>query len=195
MREKSLEIKASAQRGPDHQTQVESGVKKPSDENRLASEEPHESLNQTESEPSKWDQVDLLLPGLQVSPEEDIDLELDPLVEQPPPVAGPGSGDQEEILTAKSATSRPRRENSQIGGPIDASKLAEKSSAIADQKGQREDILWLEEVDRHILAENEFVAGGFGRHLPAWEELLRESKRASSKKALKWIRNGVRPSF
>jgi hypothetical protein len=40
-----------------------------------------------------------------------------------------------------------------------------------------------------------FVAGSFQNHLPAWEELLKESKRQTLKKVLKWVREGVKPVF
>jgi hypothetical protein len=39
------------------------------------------------------------------------------------------------------------------------------------------------------------VAGSFQNNLAAWEELLGGSTRQSSKKALKWIRDGVQPIF
>jgi hypothetical protein len=53
----------------------------------------------------------------------------------------------------------------------------------------------LEHVMEHILNANEFVTGSFQNSVAAWEELLGGSKRQSSKKVLKWVREGVRPIF
>lgn len=58
----------------------------------------------------------------------------------------------------------------------------------ADQK-------FLDEVKEHILDAEQFVAGSFKNNLAAWEELLQESKRQSSQKVLKWIKEGVQPTF
>jgi hypothetical protein len=54
---------------------------------------------------------------------------------------------------------------------------------------------FLESIEDHILNANDFTAGSFGNSYPAWQELLRESKRQSSKKVLKWIKEGVKPNF
>jgi hypothetical protein len=58
----------------------------------------------------------------------------------------------------------------------------------ADQK-------FLDEVKEHILDAEQFVAGSFKNNLAAWEELLKDSKRQSSRKVLKWIKEGVQPTF
>lgn len=36
---------------------------------------------------------------------------------------------------------------------------------------------WLQEVESKAHAPEEFVSGSFERHLPVWEELLRNSSR------------------
>jgi hypothetical protein len=54
---------------------------------------------------------------------------------------------------------------------------------------------FLETIEDHILNAKEFTVGVFKNSYPAWEELLRESKRQSSKKIMKWIREGVKPIF
>jgi hypothetical protein len=56
---------------------------------------------------------------------------------------------------------------------------------------------FLDSIGEHISIQNadKFVAGSFQDSYPEWEELLRESKRQSSKKVLKWIREGVQPVF
>lgn len=54
---------------------------------------------------------------------------------------------------------------------------------------------WVKDVARHTYDSEKFVAGSFGRHLPAWEEMLKDSTRESSKKVLKMLRNGVKPQF
>jgi hypothetical protein len=64
-----------------------------------------------------------------------------------------------------------------------------------DPKQVAEDQNFLDNVEDHILDADKFVAGSFQNHLPAWEELLKESKRQTSKKVLKWVREGVKPVF
>ncbi|GAQ82637.1 putative Reverse transcriptase [Klebsormidium nitens] len=62
-----------------------------------------------------------------------------------------------------------------------------------EQKAEIED--WLKNVGAHAYDPDQFVAGSFERHLPAWEEMLKDSKRESSKRVLKMLRSGVRPQF
>jgi hypothetical protein len=64
-----------------------------------------------------------------------------------------------------------------------------------DPKQVAEDQDFLDNVKDHILDADKFVAASFQNHLPAWEELLKESRRHTSKKVLKWIREGVKPVF
>jgi hypothetical protein len=64
----------------------------------------------------------------------------------------------------------------------------EKEQVSSDQN-------FLETVGERILDSERFVAGSFRNCFPAWEELLKESKRHSSKKVLKWIKEGVQPIF
>ena len=40
-----------------------------------------------------------------------------------------------------------------------------------------------------------FVAGSFQRYLPAWRELLQDSKRKSARTVLSWLKTGFRPKF
>lgn len=46
---------------------------------------------------------------------------------------------------------------------------------------------FLDHISKHIQNAEEFVAGSFQHSYPAWEELLKESKRQMSKKVSKWI--------
>jgi hypothetical protein len=50
---------------------------------------------------------------------------------------------------------------------------------------------FLDSIGSHVLDAKKFTAGSFWNSLPAWKELLKESKRQSSKKMLKWIKEGV----
>lgn len=54
---------------------------------------------------------------------------------------------------------------------------------------------FLDSIKDHVRNADEFVAGTFGNASAAWEELLQESKRQSSKTVLKWIKEGVKPVF
>jgi hypothetical protein len=54
---------------------------------------------------------------------------------------------------------------------------------------------WLRTVEEKIHPVDRFVAGSFGRHVAAWEEVLSQSDRPSSRSVLSWIRHGVKPSF
>jgi hypothetical protein len=59
-------------------------------------------------------------------------------------------------------------------------------SVVDDQK-------FLDEVGDHIRDANQFVAESFQNNSAAWDELLKDSRRQSSKKVLKWIQEGVQP--
>jgi hypothetical protein len=72
-------------------------------------------------------------------------------------------------------------------GPQDGSQLSSKEKADIED--------WLRNVNEHTLDPEEFVAGSFNRHLPAWEELLKGSTRESSKRVLKILKAGVKPQF
>jgi hypothetical protein len=63
------------------------------------------------------------------------------------------------------------------------------------EKMRAENEGFLDSISDHVQNAEEFVAGSFGNASAAWEELLRESKRQSSKKVLKWIKEGVKPVF
>jgi hypothetical protein len=54
---------------------------------------------------------------------------------------------------------------------------------------------WLRFVQEKVHPIEGFVAGSFGRHLAAWEELLKNSTKPASKTVLSWLRSGVKPSF
>jgi hypothetical protein len=69
--------------------------------------------------------------------------------------------------------------------------LERKASEMPSSEQEQRDRTWLEDVGSSVLREHDFIAGGFGRHLAAWEELLRNSNRTSSKKVLRWLRQGV----
>lgn len=62
-----------------------------------------------------------------------------------------------------------------------------------------QDILFTERaiatLKQSIPDANRFVAGSFQSFLPAWKKLLSNSKRASSKKVLKWLEQGFIPKF
>lgn len=72
-------------------------------------------------------------------------------------------------------------------GPQNGSQLS------AEEKADLEH--WLDNVQAHTHNPDEFVAGSFNRHLPAWEELLKGSKRDTSQRVLKILRSGVKPQF
>jgi hypothetical protein len=50
-------------------------------------------------------------------------------------------------------------------------------------------------LHRRIPDADKFVAGSFQAYLPAWQELLASSKRASLKKVLTWLKHGFTPKF
>jgi hypothetical protein len=54
---------------------------------------------------------------------------------------------------------------------------------------------WLRLVKNKVHPVKDFVAGSFGRHIAAWEELLAGSNRPASKTVLSWLKNGIKPSF
>jgi hypothetical protein len=54
---------------------------------------------------------------------------------------------------------------------------------------------WLRSVKNRVHPVENFVAGSFGRHIAAWEELLADSNRPASKTVLSWLKSGVKPSF
>jgi hypothetical protein len=64
-----------------------------------------------------------------------------------------------------------------------------------DQKGGEDAKDWLENIKDRVLDYNQFVAGSFADHLPAWEEFLGNSKRKSAKMVLSWLRRGFKPKF
>lgn len=63
----------------------------------------------------------------------------------------------------------------------------------AEEKADLED--FLQNIGQHTHDPEIFVAGSFNRHLPAWEELLKGSKRETSRRVLKILRSGVKPQF
>ncbi|GAQ83242.1 reverse transcriptase [Klebsormidium nitens] len=60
---------------------------------------------------------------------------------------------------------------------------------------EKELTAWLKSVEGKVHPVEHFVAGSFGRHVPVWEELLKDSSRPASKTVLSWLRNGIKPSF
>ncbi|GAQ90234.1 Reverse transcriptase [Klebsormidium nitens] len=63
----------------------------------------------------------------------------------------------------------------------------------AEMKGELE--TWVRNVGDHTSDPEKFVAGSFGRHFPAWQKLLKDSKRESSKRVLKMLAAGIKPQF
>ncbi|GAQ84615.1 putative DNA/RNA polymerases [Klebsormidium nitens] len=57
------------------------------------------------------------------------------------------------------------------------------------------DLAWLKDVKRNVLDPDQFRAGNFNETLPAWEELLKYSKRKTSKLVLGALKDGLKPSF
>jgi hypothetical protein len=53
----------------------------------------------------------------------------------------------------------------------------------------------LESIHRSIPDAKQFVAGSFQAYVPAWKRLLSKSKRAPSKKVLRWLEIGFVPKF
>lgn len=99
----------------------------------------------------------------------------------PPPISRSAPNPDPEILRAGVKTVLRELE-------IKASEGVSEAQHLRDRE-------WIKDVEKSVLKEQDFVAGGFGRHLAGWEELLKDSSRASSKKVLKWLSQGVRPSF
>jgi hypothetical protein len=62
-----------------------------------------------------------------------------------------------------------------------------------DENQVSSDEAFLRSIKDHILDSDKLVVGSFQNAYPAWEELLAESKRQSSRKVLKWIQEGVKP--
>jgi hypothetical protein len=71
----------------------------------------------------------------------------------------------------------------------------EKAPQTFSHEAVAEDEGFLQQLSAHILDTEKFVAGSFQQNLAAWEELLGGSSRQSSRKVLKWIREGVQPLF
>jgi hypothetical protein len=53
----------------------------------------------------------------------------------------------------------------------------------------------ISELLKRIPDADQFVARSFHTYLPAWKKLLTNSRRASSKKVLRWIEHGFVPKF
>ncbi|GAQ91901.1 hypothetical protein KFL_008780040 [Klebsormidium nitens] len=60
---------------------------------------------------------------------------------------------------------------------------------------EEEDRAWLQNVEKNVLNPDQFRAGNFNRTIPAWEELLKDSKRKTSKMVLGALKEGLKPSF
>jgi hypothetical protein len=54
---------------------------------------------------------------------------------------------------------------------------------------------WLDNISSRVPDYNQFVASSFADHLPAWQELLGDSKRKSAKMVLGWLRRGFKPKL
>lgn len=54
---------------------------------------------------------------------------------------------------------------------------------------------WLRSIQDKVHPVEEVVVGSFGRHVAAWEELLKDSTRPTSRSVLLWIRQGIKPAF
>lgn len=66
---------------------------------------------------------------------------------------------------------------------------------VGDEEFEESLSEWLRTVESRVHPVSEFVAGSFGRHPGAWEELLGGSTRPASKQVLSWLRSGIKPSF
>jgi hypothetical protein len=64
-----------------------------------------------------------------------------------------------------------------------------------NQEGGEDAKAWVKNISDRVLDYNQFVAGSFADHLPAWEKLLGDSKRKSAKTVLSWLRKGFKPKF
>jgi hypothetical protein len=72
----------------------------------------------------------------------------------------------------------------------------EKGPPKLDRKEHEERLTaWLRSKEEKLHPVERFVAGSFGRHVAAWEELLSQLDRPSSRSVLSWIRYGIKPSF
>jgi hypothetical protein len=123
----------------------------------------------------------------------EVDIFSDPLVEPLPCSMGSAPEVSQAYSPRRAVT--PDQDLLRAGDRSVLSKLERKASGAPSAEQQRKDKEWVENAGKLILKEEDFVAGGFGRHLAAWEELLKDSDRASSKKVIKWLRQGVSPSF
>jgi hypothetical protein len=123
----------------------------------------------------------------------EIDLEVDP--PQNPPESCERECNYESLsrLTVRAHT-RVDHENLKEGVRGILEQMSHPPESF-DQDQMSLDKAFLESINEHILNSDEFVAGSFQNCFPAWEELLRESKRQTLKKVLKWIREGVKPIF
>jgi hypothetical protein len=131
------------------------------------------------------------------SEEEDMapDLASDPLVEEEPVSLNGCTYEffsglkvrRSEAPDADGIRARLREVLGRAPGPKDGSQLSGEEKANLDD--------WLQNVREQTHDPEQFVAGSFNRHLPAWEELLKDSSRESSQKVLKILRAGVKPQF
>jgi hypothetical protein len=54
---------------------------------------------------------------------------------------------------------------------------------------------WFKNLPDLLLDHNQFVASSFASHLPAWQEMLRNSSRKLAKSVPDWLEKGFKPKF
>lgn len=120
----------------------------------------------------------------------EIDLNLDPLAN---PVSSPGSSEWDVSFS---------RFAPRVPATLNTDQLTQESSdrnrrVARHQLDARESSLlaWLESIETQVHPVGDFGAGCFSRHLPVWEELMKDSSRLSSKTVLSRVRNGIKPTF
>jgi hypothetical protein len=125
----------------------------------------------------------------------EVDWDDDPLV------SGPTQGQQTNWSRSYFAQFIPRKRTDPDGSTIrrkmqDLLTEIEVGALDFDRgDGGKTLIEWLRRVEEKVHPVEEFVAGSFGRHVAALEELLENSARPTSKSVLSWIRQGIKPSF
>jgi hypothetical protein len=132
--------------------------------------------------------------------EEETEADLDVLLDlDKDPFTEPGTGPSPEWLDALGRI-RPRQ--LEVPEPsCQAAKVRELLSEIEREPAQpspdsvRETEEAIRGLHQRIPDADKFVAGSFQAYLPAWQELLASSKRASSKKVLTWLKHGFTPKF
>jgi hypothetical protein len=131
-------------------------------------------------------------PGTEADLNELMNLDEDPLTD-------PGAGPSPEWLEALSRI-RPRElvapdPQRQAEAVKETLSEIEREPAEPSPEMVKETEEAIRNLSLHIPDASRFVAGSFQAYLPAWQELLANSKRASSKKVLSWLKYGFTPKL